>query len=75
MTSDGLPRVTEMLLEDVGDLRALCLTAKGFWTNPEGRITLLPDAIRAIAADKGVSLPRSSPLAAPSRPMSALLER
>ena len=48
MTSDGLPRVTEMLLEDVGDLRALCLTAKGFWTNPEGRITLLPDAIRAI---------------------------
>ena len=35
MTSDGLPRVTEMLLEDVGDLRALCLTAKGFWTNPE----------------------------------------
>lgn len=46
-----------MLLEDVGDLRALCLTAKGFWTNPEGRITLLPDAIRAIAADKGVSLP------------------
>lgn len=57
VTSDGLPRVTEMLLEDVGDLRALCLTAKGFWTNPEGRITLLPDAIRAIAADKGVSLP------------------
>ena len=57
VTSDGLPRVTEMLLEHLGDLRALCLTAKGFWTNPEGRITLLPDAIRAIAADKGVSLP------------------
>ncbi|MCI1748232.1 MAG: glycerol-3-phosphate dehydrogenase [Acidipropionibacterium sp.] len=71
VTSEGLPKVTEMALDhigDIGDLRALCLTAKGFWTDPEGKIRLLPEAIRAIAARKGVSLP---PLVAIGGPVKA----
>ncbi|AZZ38444.1 NAD(P)H-dependent glycerol-3-phosphate dehydrogenase [Acidipropionibacterium jensenii] len=68
VTSEGLPRVTEMALDHIAGLRALCLTAKGFWTDPEGRIRLLPDAIRAIADQKGVSLP---PLVAVGGPVKA----
>ncbi len=72
VTSEGLPKVTEMALsameQQVSGLRALCLTAKGFWTDPEGQIHLLPDAIRAIADRKGVSLP---PLVAIGGPVKA----
>ncbi|WP_027586372.1 NAD(P)H-dependent glycerol-3-phosphate dehydrogenase [Acidipropionibacterium thoenii] len=68
VTSEGLPKVTEMALEHIDGLRALCLTAKGFWTDPEGRIQLLPDAIRSIADSKGVSLP---PLVAIGGPVKA----
>lgn len=68
VTSEGLPRVTELALEHLGGLRALCLTAKGFWTAPDGTVTLLPDAIRAIAADRGVDLP---PIVAVGGPVKA----
>lgn len=68
VTSEGLPKVTEMALDHIGDLWALCLTAKGFWTDPEGRIRLLPEAIRAIADRRGFSLP---PLVAIGGPVKA----
>lgn len=68
VTSDGLPKVTGMALDHIGGARALCLTSKGFWTDPDGRVRLLPEAIRAIAADKGVQLP---PLVAIGGPVKA----
>ncbi|AXE37259.1 NAD(P)H-dependent glycerol-3-phosphate dehydrogenase [Acidipropionibacterium virtanenii] len=68
VTSGGLPKVTEMALDHIGGVKALCLTSKGFWTDPDGRIRLLPEAIRSIAADKGVDLP---PLVAIGGPVKA----
>lgn len=68
VTSDGLPKVADMALDHITGLKALCLTSKGFWTAPDGAIRLLPEAIRAIAARKGVQLP---PLVAVGGPVKA----
>lgn len=68
VTSDGLPKVADMALDHITGLKALCLTSKGFWTDPQGKIRLLPEAIRAIALHKGIELP---PLVAIGGPVKA----
>ncbi|MBP8918854.1 MAG: glycerol-3-phosphate dehydrogenase [Micropruina sp.] len=57
VASVGVPKITEMALSAISKASVLLCTTKGFWTDPDGRIQLLPDAIRWIAADKGALLP------------------
>ena len=54
VASVGVPRVTEMALDGITRARALWLTSKGFTPDAEGRVQLLPDAIRRIAGDRGL---------------------
>lgn len=54
VASVGVPRVTEMALDGITRARALWLTSKGFSPDAEGRVQLLPDAIRRIAGDRGL---------------------
>lgn len=68
VASVGVPKVTEMALDAMAKADAVWLTSKGFCEAPDGRIELLPDAIRRIAAEKGVELP---PLVAIAGPVKA----
>ena len=54
VASVGVPRVTEMALDGITRAQALWLTSKGFCPDAEGRVQLLPDAIRRIAGDRGL---------------------
>ena len=44
MASGGVPKVTELALPAIAKASVLLCTSKGFWTDPDGRIQLLPDA-------------------------------
>jgi len=68
VASVGVPRVTELALAGIARADALWLTSKGFCPDEEGRIQLLPDAIRAIAERNGAVLP---PLVAVAGPVKA----
>jgi glycerol-3-phosphate dehydrogenase (NAD(P)+) len=68
VASVGVPKVTELALEGISRADALWLTSKGFCPDEAGRIQLLPDAIRAIAARRGATLP---PLVAIAGPVKA----
>ncbi len=68
VASVGVPKVTEMALPGMAKADAVWLTSKGFCEAPDGTIQLLPDAIRRIAKDNGVTLP---PLVAIAGPVKA----
>lgn len=58
VSSEGVTRVAEMALEaGLADTRALLLTSKGFSADGEGRVRLLPDALRELAGAAGAQLP------------------
>lgn len=65
VASVGVPKITEMALEGISKAKALWLTSKGFCPNNEGKIQLLPEAIRTIAKQKGISLPPIVAIAGP----------
>lgn len=53
VASVGVPKVTEMALPGITRAQALWLTSKGFCPDDDGKIQLLPDAIRRIAKQNG----------------------
>lgn len=55
VASVGVPKITEMALAGIAQADALWLTSKGFSPDADGTIQLLPDAIRRIAKENGVS--------------------
>lgn len=65
VASVGVPKITEMALEGISKAKALWLTSKGFCPNNEGKIQLLPEAIRTIAKQKGIPLPPIVAIAGP----------
>ncbi|MCD4556651.1 NAD(P)H-dependent glycerol-3-phosphate dehydrogenase [Schaalia sp. lx-100] len=65
VASVGVPHVTELALTNIAKAKALWLTSKGFCPNDEGVIQLLPDAIRSIAAKKGIEVPPIVAIAGP----------
>lgn len=67
IASQGVPKVTEMALQGISKARVLLLTSKGFCPDDEGRIQLLPDAIRRIAAQHNVELPPIVAVAGPCK--------
>jgi len=68
VASVGVPKVTELAAHGIARADAIWLTSKGFWTDPDGRIKLLPDAIRTIAAGQDAKVP---PLVAIAGPVKA----
>ncbi len=65
VASVGVPRVTELALDGISRADALWLTSKGFCPDEDGRIQLLPDAIRTIARAHDVALPPIVAIAGP----------
>lgn len=65
VSSEGVPKVTELALDGISKAQALWLTSKGFCPDDDGHIDLLPEAIRKIAAKKGVDLPPIMAIAGP----------
>lgn len=65
VASIGVPKVLEMALNGIGKASALWLTSKGFSPDGEGKILLLPDAIRCIADQFNVALPPIVAIAGP----------
>lgn len=57
VASQGVEKVVEMSLDGISRARALLLTSKGFAPDAEGRIELLPDAVRRIAAAHATEIP------------------
>jgi glycerol-3-phosphate dehydrogenase (NAD(P)+) len=57
VASAGVEEVTRRAARGLAQVRAVLLTSKGFAPDAAGRIRLLPDAIRDIAAEQGVALP------------------
>lgn len=68
VASVGVPKVTEMALNGISKAKALWLTSKGFCPDDNGKIQLLPDAIRTIAKKHNVELP---PIVAVAGPVKA----
>ncbi|MGL5248852.1 MAG: NAD(P)H-dependent glycerol-3-phosphate dehydrogenase [Brooklawnia sp.] len=67
VASQGVPKVTEMALQGISKSKVLLLTSKGFCPDDDGKIQLLPDAIRRIAGDNGVVLPPIVAVAGPCK--------
>lgn len=57
VASAGVEEVARRAAPWLAGARAVLLTSKGFAPDGEGRIRLLPEAVRAAAADRGVTLP------------------
>lgn len=65
VASVGVPKITEMALQGISKAKALWLTSKGFCPNEEGKIQLLPEAIRTIAKQHQVEFPPIVAIAGP----------
>lgn len=65
VASVGVSKITEMALDGISKAKALWLTSKGFCRDENGKIRLLPEAIRAIAKQKGVLIPPVVAIAGP----------
>lgn len=65
VASVGVPKITEMALDGISQAKALWLTSKGFCPDKNGKIQLLPEAIRTIAKQKGVLIPPVVAIAGP----------
>ncbi|TNC29582.1 NAD(P)H-dependent glycerol-3-phosphate dehydrogenase [Amycolatopsis alkalitolerans] len=57
VASAGVAEVTRRAARGLAKVRAVLLTSKGFAPDADGRIRLLPDAMRDTAAEQGVTLP------------------
>ncbi|MGO1173928.1 MAG: NAD(P)H-dependent glycerol-3-phosphate dehydrogenase [Actinomycetaceae bacterium] len=57
VASVGVEKVAELAMPGIAKARTLLLTSKGFAPDAEGRIELLPDAVRRVAAAAGTPLP------------------
>jgi len=57
VASAGVEEVTRRAAGGSAGARAFLLTSKGFAPDGDGRIRLLPDAVRDVAAGQGVALP------------------
>ncbi|WP_219413540.1 hypothetical protein [Pseudonocardia nigra] len=57
VASGGVEEVARRAAHGLGNARAVLLTSKGFAPDMDGRIRLLPDAVRAAVAERGVALP------------------
>ncbi len=57
IASMGVVDVARLALAGLARARALLLTSKGFAPDGDGRVRLLPDALRELAAGEGVELP------------------
>jgi glycerol-3-phosphate dehydrogenase (NAD(P)+) len=57
VASAGVEEVTRRAARGIAGARAFLLTSKGFAPDGGGRIRLLPDAVRDVAAAQGVTLP------------------
>ncbi|MEQ4208274.1 NAD(P)H-dependent glycerol-3-phosphate dehydrogenase [Actinopolymorpha sp. B9G3] len=57
VASVGVREVVRRALAGISRTRALLLTSKGFAPDEHGRVRLLPDAMRDLAAEHGISLP------------------
>ncbi len=57
IASVGVVDVARMALHGLARTRALLLTSKGFAPDGDGRVRLLPDALRELAAGEGAELP------------------
>lgn len=67
VASQGVPKVTEMALQGISKAKVLLLTSKGFCPDNDGKIQLLPDAIRRIAGENNVELPPIVAVAGPCK--------
>ncbi|MDR1876279.1 MAG: hypothetical protein LBQ84_01500 [Flavobacteriaceae bacterium] len=65
VASEGVPKITELALRGISKAKALWLTSKGFCPNEEGKIQLLPEAIRTIANQHQVEIPPIVAIAGP----------
>lgn len=65
VASGGVPKVTEMALKGISKAKALWLTSKGFCPDDNGKIQLLPDAIRTIAKKNNTEIPPIVAIAGP----------
>jgi glycerol-3-phosphate dehydrogenase (NAD(P)+) len=57
VASPGVTEVARLALAGIVETDALLLTSKGFSSDEEGRVRLLPDALRELAAEHDVTLP------------------
>lgn len=57
IASVGVVNVVHMALPGLAEARALLLTSKGFSPDDEGRVRLLPDALRELAVEHDAELP------------------
>lgn len=57
IASVGVLEVVRRALSGLGAARALLLASKGFSPDTEGRVRLLPDALRSLASEHGHPLP------------------
>jgi glycerol-3-phosphate dehydrogenase (NAD(P)+) len=67
VASQGVPKVTELALDGIAKSKVLLVTSKGFCPDDDGKIELLPDAIRRIAAAAGVEIPPVVAVAGPCK--------
>ncbi len=65
VASVGVPKITEMALQGISKAKALWLTSKGFCPDEQGKIQLLPEAIRTIAKKQNVEIPPIVAIAGP----------
>jgi glycerol-3-phosphate dehydrogenase (NAD(P)+) len=65
VASIGVPKITEIALDGISKAKALWLTSKGFYSDKNGKIQLLPEAIRIIAKQKKVLIPPIVAIAGP----------
>jgi len=65
VASVGVAKVTEMAIEGISKAKALWLTSKGFGPDENGKIQLLPDAIRSIGKKLNVKIPPIVAIAGP----------
>ncbi|WP_028709307.1 NAD(P)H-dependent glycerol-3-phosphate dehydrogenase [Propionicicella superfundia] len=67
VASQGVPKVTELALQGISQAKVLLVTSKGFCPDDQGRIELLPQAIRRIAAEHNATLPPIVGVAGPCK--------
>lgn len=75
VASVGVVDVARAALAGIGDADALLLTSKGFEKDAEGRVQLLPDALRELAATSGHRLPPVVAVGGPCKANEVAAER
>jgi len=65
VASAGVAKVTKMAIKEISKAKSLWLTSKGFGTDENGKIRLLPDLIREIAKGFNIEIPPIVAIAGP----------